>query len=308
MRLGLPCLAFVVLLAACGDVSESAPSGLDEPFHVSYAPVGQTKTIPAQFFRGELLEGTDGPATPLRTTPTRAVFQGEAGHKLSGNSGPTATAAAIRFDDLGTGYWVVPTTVLDVENPGTIKFDAVLDFGRDLPPGPHPLKIVAIDRDGHHGVRAEPLILQFQPSIPAAAAVARLTWDTNADVDLQIVEPDGTQLDRKHPRSQGTDPDGGTLPGTAILDRDSLASCIPDGRRQEMFIWQTLPPAGLYLAKADLFSACGEPGANFVFEFYLNGQLQVSQLGRFLAQDADNGEVQPNGNGPGLALVNFSFP
>ncbi len=298
MRAFALCSAFVVLLAGCGDPSEAAPTGLEEPFRVSFVPSGQSKAVPAQFFRGELLEGTEGPETPQRTTPTRVVFPGEAGHKLSGNSGLKATGVGIRFDDIGSGYWVVPTTVLDVETPGTIKFDAILDFGRDVPPGGHTLKIVAIDGDGHSGKRADPLTLLFQPPLPTAAAVATLGWDNNADVDLQIVLPNGTQVDRKHPATLPLDADGGAIPGTGTLEHDSNANCIPDGRRQEMFIWPTDFPTGTYMAKADLFTACGEPGANFVFNFYLGGELKITQAGRFLAQDADNGS-------PGLAVVNF---
>jgi hypothetical protein len=297
-------LGACALLSACsGDPSESAPSGIEEPIHLTFTPSGG-KPTPAQFFRGELLAGTDGPAILLRGARGRVVFPGEAGLKVSGNVEPTATAVALRLAGLGTGYWIVPTTDLDdIEIPGkkTIQFNAAVDFSRDIPAGAQQLQLVGIDAQGHHGPFPDPLPLNVQPSIPNAAAVAVLSWDTNADLDLQIVMPDGTQLDRKHPRSQGLDPDGGTLPGTAILERDSLASCIPDGRRQEMFIWPSLPGAGTYLAKADLFSACGEPGANFTFDFYLGGQHQISQLGRFIAQDADNGS-------PGLALVNFSFP
>jgi hypothetical protein len=301
-----------VLASACGgDASEPAPSGIEEPIRLTYTPTGG-KATPAQFFRGEMLPGTDGPAVLLRGVKgSRQVFPGEVGLKLSGNVDPTATAVAIRLAGIGTGYWVVPTTDLDdIEIPGkkTIQFNAAVDFSRTIPAGAQQFQFVAIDAAGHRGPFPDPLALSVQPDIPAAAAVALLSWDTNADLDLQIVTPTGLQLDRKHPRSLGLDPDGGLLPGTAVLQRDSLASCIPDGVRREMFVWQTLPAAGLYLAKADLFSACGEPGANFVFEFYLNGQLQVSQPGRFLAQDADNGMPQPNGNGPGLALVNFSFP
>jgi hypothetical protein len=289
-----------LLLAGCGDPSESAPTGLEEPFRASFVPQGESKAVPAQFFRGELVGGADGPATPIRSA-ARVVLAGEAGHKLNGNSDLTATAVAFRFADIGTGFWVVPTTQLDPENVGTIKFGANLDFARDVPPGEHVLNAVSIDAAGHHGPFADPLKLLFQAPLPAGAAVATLSWDTNADVDLQIVHlPEGTQVDRKHPRTTRVDEDGGvTL--LSDLERDSNAGCIPDGRRQENFIWNELPPAGeTYLAKADLFSACGEPGANFIFNFYLGGVLKVSQAGRFLAQDADNGS-------PGLAVVNFDF-
>jgi hypothetical protein len=290
-----------VALAACGgDPSEPAPLAIDEPLRLSYTPSGG-KPTPGQFFRGELLSGTDGPAILLRGARGRAVFPGEAGLRLSGNVEPTASAVAVKLAGLGTGYWVVPTVDIDdVEIPGkrTIQFNALLDFSRDVPVGSQLLQMVAIDAAGRKGPFPDPLPLSIQPTIPGAAAVAMLSWDTNADVDLQIVQPDGTQIDRKHPQSLPPDADGGVQPGTAALERDSNASCIPDGLRQEMFIWQSELPPGQYLAKADLFTTCGEPGANFVFKFYLAGEKKIEQAGRFLAQDADNGS-------PGLAVVNF---
>lgn len=289
-----------LLLAGCGDPSESAPPGLDEPLRASFVPQGQSQPVLAQFFRGELLGGVDGPKTPIRSAP-RVVLSGEAGHKLNGNSDATATAVAFRFADVGSGFWVVPTTQLDPENVGTIKFGASLDFARDIAPGEHLLKVVSIDANGRHGPLADPLKLLFQAPLPAGAAVATLSWDTNADVDLQIVTPGGMQLDRKQPQTTTVDDDGGVVLASD-LERDSNANCIPDGRRQENFIWHELPTGGgMYVAKADLFSACGEPGANFIFRFYVGTELKVSKAGRFLAQDADNGS-------PGLALVNFSFP
>jgi len=229
------------------------------------------------------------------------VFPGQAGLRVSGNAEPTATGVALKLAGLGTGFWVVPTIDLDdTEIPGkrTIQFNALVDLARDVPAGAQQLQLVAIDGAGHRGPFADPIPLSVQPPVPAAAAVATLSWDTNADVDLQIVLPDGTQVDRKHPATLPPDADGGVVPGTGELERDSNANCIADGRRQEQFVWATDFPPGTYLAKADLFTACGEPGANFVFNFYQAGELKKTQAGRFLAQDADNGS-------PGLAVVNF---
>jgi hypothetical protein len=50
-----------------------------------------------------------------------------------------------------------------------------------------------------------------------------------------------------------------------------------------------------------MFSACGEPATNFLFELYVQNELQLSLPGRLIAMDADNGA------GPGLAITNFQF-
>jgi hypothetical protein len=67
-------------------------------------------------------------------------------------------------------------------------------------------------------------------------------------------------------------------------------------------VWADDPTPGLYLAKVDMFSSCGEAATNFLFEVHGGADLKLSVPGRLLAIDADNGQ------GPGLAISNFSFP
>src|SRR4051794_24300034 len=102
----LHCLPTLVLaLAACGDVSESAPSAIDEPLRVSFLS-GKGDVSRAQFFRGELPSGSAGPTVPNIDNLQRAVFQGQQGRKLTGVVDDTASAVAMKFDGIGTGYWV----------------------------------------------------------------------------------------------------------------------------------------------------------------------------------------------------------
>jgi hypothetical protein len=290
-------LTIALALTGCGDPSEYAPSGLVEPFTASYVPVRETKAIAAQFFPGELPGGGDGPATSI-TNRQSAVFPGTAGKRIGGNAGIVATAVAIKLKGLGTGYWVVPTTIPDADLKGTILWDAQLSFSRDVPAGRQALQAIAVDADGHYGAPTE-VPLQVQPLIPPAPVVASLTWDTNADLDLQIVTPDGKTLDAKHPTT-APKVNGMFPPGTGVLDRDSNAACVIDGIRQEDVVWNDYPPAGVYLAKADMFSACGEAAANFAFRLYIDGVATEPVVGRLLSIHADNGS-------PGLAITNFTF-
>lgn len=287
-----------LFVAACGDPSEFAPTAIEEPFVASYVPVRETRAVAAQFFRGELPKGTpDGPTTSI-TNRQSAVFPGTLGKRIGGNSGITATSVAVKFKDLGTGFWVVPTTIPDADLKGTILWDAQLSFSRSLPAGRQTLQVVSSDADGHFGESTEiPLVVQ--PLVPQALIVASLTWDTNADLDLQIMTPDGRTLDPKHP---ATTPkvDGGYPQGTGVLDRDSNAGCVNDGIRQEDVVWNEYPPPGIYLAKVDMFSACGEAVANFAFRMYVQGQPSEPVVGRLLSIHADNG-------GPGLAITNFQI-
>src|SRR5689334_6887700 len=106
--------ALALAMTACGDPSEYAPSGLQEPFTVFYVPVRETKAIAAQFFRGELPQGTEGPDTSI-TNRQSSVVPGTLGKRIGGNAGIAATAVAIKLKGLGSGYWVVPTTIPDAD-------------------------------------------------------------------------------------------------------------------------------------------------------------------------------------------------
>jgi len=204
----------------------------------------------------------------------------------------------LRLADLGTGFWVAPSLLADRAEPNTLQFRVLLDFGRDIPPGQRQLQMSAVDSTGRYGPLRE-IPLYFGATQPSGAAVASLTWDSNADLDLQIVTPTGT-IDAKHV-SAGSFVDGGFAPGSGVLDRDSNASCVPDGKRQEDVVWSDVPTPGLYQVKVDMFSACGEAATHFVFKLYVSNELTINLPGRLLSIDADNGV------GPGLAITNVQF-
>jgi hypothetical protein len=301
-----------LLVAACGGVSEPSPSGLDEPIRVRYSPPDNSPSRAAQFFRGTLPVGQDGPTVPNFLNTQGAAFQGQQGKKMEGVAGDTATAVALKFDGIGSGYWIAPVRTADANTPGTLGWTILIDIARDVPLGRQTLQVVAVDAAHHYGpMNTTPLnILAW---LPSGAAVASLTWDSNADLDLQIITPSGKQVDAKHVSTDAM-VDGGYPPGSGLFDQDSNASCVPDGRRQEDLIWATPPTPGLYLAKVDMFSACGEPVANFKFQVFVNNDAIVTKVGRLLGSDADNGtaadpaaEIGTRAAATPLAITNFSF-
>ncbi len=286
------------IVAACGSTSEPAPSGLGEPLRVRFAPAGSNSVVLAQFFPGPLPIGSDGPTIPNVLNSQSAVVAGELGKALAGTVQDSATGIAFKLADLGTGFWVVPSLLADRAEPNTLQFKVSLDFGRGIPAGQRPLQMSAVDSTGRYGPLRE-VPLYFGAPDPSGAAVATLIWDSNADLDLQIVTPTGT-IDAKHV-SAGSFVDGGFAPGSGVLDRDSNASCVPDGKRQEDVVWSDTPTPGLYQVKVDLFSSCGEAATNFVFKLYVANELTTSLPGRLISIDADNGA------GPGLFVTSFQF-
>ena len=297
-RVALFAFSFSFLAAACGSTSEPAPSGLGEPLRVRFTPVGASGSVFAQFFPGPLPLGTDGPTIPNVLNTQSAVIGGQLGKKLEGTAQDTATGVAFKLGGLGTGFWVAPTLIPDRTEPNTLQFKVVLDFASGIPAGQQDLQMSAVDSAGRYGpLKAVPLY--FGAPQPSGAVVATLLWDNGADLDLRIVTPTGT-IDAKHV-SGGSFVDGGFAPGSGVLDRDSNASCVPDGKRQEDVVWSDTPTPGLYQVNVDMFSACGEAATNFVFNLYVANQLQTSLPGRLISINADNG------SGPGLLITNVQF-
>ena len=77
-----------------------------------------------------------------------------------------------------------------------------------------------------------------------------LRWDTEADLDLHVVIPNGTvrsdddRIWSKPRRPPGQMVDAGAYKSGGILDFDSNANCVIDGRRQENVSWTVAPPSG----------------------------------------------------------------
>ena len=79
-------------------------------------------------------------------------------------------------------------------------------------------------------------------------------------------------------------------------------------------MWAAPPNPGQYLFKVDMFASCGEPVANFVLRVYVGGELKLTQAGRLLGSDADNGVVGDPAADKGtraassaLAVANYTF-
>ena len=57
-----------------------------------------------------------------------------------------------------------------------------------------------------------------------------------------------------------------------ILDVDSNAQCVPDGRHAENVVYKDKPPSGHYTVRVDTFSLCKEVGAHWRVEGFLDGK------------------------------------
>jgi hypothetical protein len=112
---------------------------------------------------------------------------------------------------------------------------------------------------------------------PAGRLVISLSWDTHADLDLHVVDPTGVEIWKRNINSFESPPPGAPpeAPGTphpgGILDFDSNAACVPDGRYAENVVYADKPPSGHYVIRVDTYSLCDAPGAHWRVEGFLDG-------------------------------------
>ncbi|HEX2872747.1 MAG TPA: hypothetical protein VHP33_15905 [Polyangiaceae bacterium] len=269
-------LTSLTLLACSG---EPVTRALEEPIRIP----------DAQFFEGELpglppLTADEINAGVMPKTPfvsginlgNAVIPPRESGRAISGLSSPDTQAVGVRFEELGTGYWLLPTRGADVVNDGALGWSFRASFGGGLPTGLQKLLLAGIDAEGHSGNQvALTLCLSSElpdngnscdPSTAPPALVVSLAWQAAVDLDLRVVTPTGKIVDSKNPTTANEDEDGKidtTLPGVGVIPFDSFARCAPDGRRRESLVFQETPPAGTYLIYANLYDACGQSGVSF---------------------------------------------
>jgi hypothetical protein len=263
----------------------------------------------AQYRPGAMPDG-EGPKVASAFLLTNAVRAGQIKKGLQGALAPGSTAVAVMLGG-DAGYWVLPAGAPDVASPTFPSFRASLSFSRALPGGDYPLLVRAVDEGGRFGpVNTDnDLTVTAFGAPPAGALVITLTWDTEADLDLHVVDPNGVEIfDRninsyeKPPPGQPSDPnayqDGG------ILDFDSNAACVIDGLRQEDVVWAAAPPSGHYVARVDTASLCGEDSAHWRVRALREGNVVAEAYGSSFESDTR----QPHDRGAGVLAIQFDLP
>jgi len=284
-------------LLGCG-TSVDARSGLDQPLIVKDASSGRA----AQFVSGAFPASVASVAPVTNVSIHNLAFSaGTVQKAISGLAGTDSPSVAIALKGMGTGYWVVPTSVPEPAQNFALTWGTSCDFSRTVPAGSYSLLLAASNPKGEFSPAFEQL-LKISSFIPDGHVVASLTWDSAADLDLRLTSPSGKQQSPKHPNTGSpydAGPDAGELmPGSGLLDRDSNASCVQDGYRTENVVWSDAPEPGTYVVNVDMFSSCSTPAASFSFSLYVDGQEVVHKVGRLLDIDADGG-------GAGLFVTEF---
>ncbi|HEX2730082.1 MAG TPA: hypothetical protein VHM70_00700 [Polyangiaceae bacterium] len=282
-------LLTTLLSVSCGD-GQVAAFGPSEAFRVRNA----------QFIEGDF-PGTAPRKEPKKGEPTvtalelknRVVYQGQGGKSLSGRVSTDSRSVGIALEDVGSGYWVIPAGNPD-PTTNELTWSVTADFDLRLESGMTNLWVVAIDEDGHAGARLEQQLCiasrvpdNLNSCVPTQAppqAVISLDWSVNADLDLQVVAPNGKIISPKHPTTNDPDEPGKVADGK--IDRDSNAGCVIDGQRHENLIWNADMPRGRYKIYVNLFDSCRQSAVPFDVSVYTqkatkDGAKLVQKLERY---------------------------
>jgi hypothetical protein len=291
-------LALALLSSAC--------DGTEDPLALGEAIVVHQ----ADFKSGALPAAPpDAPSVEPRVTSFALGFgvlrPGSRNAQLSGRTSASAYSVAVRFRDQGDGYWVRTVGAEDPLIPGELQWQLAFDAAIEIEPGLHELELVALDERGRAGPKVSlPVCIASElpdnlnvcnPTTPPPQYIASLHWNTDSDLDLSTVAPDGTTYGRSK-RS--------LLQGSKVavrLDGDGVSSCLADGRRRESLVFNE-PPSGIWRFYVNLFDACGKASASYTLTLHKRVQNpdgtfalveDLSIHGQFIRAQANGGAASP---------------
>jgi hypothetical protein len=260
----------------------------------------------AQFILGPTPAAQAGPEVATITLPTTTIWPGFPDKSISGALGEGATAAALALSS-DQGYWVVRAGVPDVSAPTLPTFHTSASFSSSLTAGAYTLEVRAVDADNQFGPPARQVLtaLAAAPShVVTGALIVTLTWDTEADVDLHVIDPLGNEIYHGAQNSVDAFLPGNSDASDGMLDQDSNSGCIIDGLREEDVTWAAAPPSGHYLVRVDTASLCGQPSAHWTVQVQLDGASLGAATG--IALDSDT--LGAHDRGAGTLALGFDVP
>jgi hypothetical protein len=258
-------------LEACGGAS--ADPGLSASLQVSGA----------QFAAGAIPGDTGGPRVLSVAASSAEIVLGQGGNPLRGALELSAQAVAIGLAG-DIGHWIVPAAPPSFETPGALSFEVDLAFSATISTDPIEVDVRASDASGRFGPQSSITFRSRPLSAPAGKLVFTLRWDTEADLDIHVIDPSGSEVWARNINSYpkppvGQPPDPAAVAAGGILDFDSNAACTIDGRREENVVYSMAPPMGHFIVRVDAFSMCGQSAARWTVEARHDDQVFASAQG-----------------------------
>ncbi|MEZ5063460.1 MAG: hypothetical protein R3B81_01945 [bacterium] len=170
----------------------------------------------------------------------------------------------------------------------TSSADLLITFPQVLPVSEFELYVAAADDNGNVGSMATNGFEAL--TVGSGDIQVTVAWDTDADVDLHVVDPIGYEIywaDR-------SSPSGGQL------DLDSNAGCFTDGVRNENITWGVgAAPLGTYTVRVDYWSNCSFSQTKYTVLINNGGDISIHH-GTF------TGAGDAGGFGSGVLIDSFT--
>jgi hypothetical protein len=300
-----------LLALAVGCDQATYASGVSDAFQVR----------DATFVLGALPEDAtaEGPSVVYAASVGYVVTQGQGNIQYNGLVSKDSYALLVAAQGVSEGYWIVTLDGPDVTQNNDLLFDFTADFTREMPYGLQTLSFVVTDEAGAPGPRYDSTLCVLpdvssnnlaacDPEVEPQSAVVSLRWDTNVDLDLRVLTPEGKLVSWKAPTTALAE---GTIskedladPTTGELSRDSNGNCDIDGIRLESLIFPGDPPSGEYKLYASLHATCGQPTVHYEASVY---RRVAAEDGTFLVEGEDlaSGVLSPVHADGGASLGTF---
>lgn len=244
------------------------------------------------------LANAGGPSVIEHYTRATWLTPGQRGRILTGTLAAGSVALLLGLEG-DSGHWILPASAPNTWSPDQPTFSAQLGLSRAMMPGEAQLHLVAVDAE----VRAGPATLVPLTVLAATPAegqvVVTLSWDSDSDLDLHVVDPLGNEVWKGDIASTPA-ADGSSSAG--LLDYDSNAGCVLDGRRMESVAWGKAP-AGHYRVLVDAFSLCQASAARWRIDVLVDGVSRLSAQG-ILTASSDRYDKK---RGAGVLALEFDW-
>ncbi|HEX2449961.1 MAG TPA: hypothetical protein VHJ69_02410 [Gemmatimonadales bacterium] len=268
-RAALAVLPVLLMLAACdSDGTDSPVSPTDLPSLTIQDLVSSVEALGVQ-------AAVRGGTAPAPGNGPRITVSGNS-TVVNGGTLSAAVAGAAPFQTLYL-YVASETTGLATAAPGGIdgyyelrlpspRSDAALLLGiaQNIPLRDLDLMFAVADPAGAIGPYAR--LSTTVTTVGTGDVQVTLSWDSDSDVDLHVIDPAGEEIYYAHTRAAS----GGEL------DLDSNAGCSIDGVRNENITWPVgAAPRGTYTVRVDYWSSCGVPSTSYSVRVNAGGNVQI---------------------------------
>ncbi|MFT3925642.1 MAG: hypothetical protein QM778_24085 [Myxococcales bacterium] len=263
----------------------------------------------AQFVPEKMPRSGDGPRVASVHVPHNHILPGVRSERVTGALAANGNALLVGLRG-ETGHWVVVAGVPTLEEPDLPSYEANLSFSRDVEVGETlELELAAVDTQGRVGP-LERVTLQAVAAEDEVQLVVRLRWDSDVDLDLHVITPENREIwagdinSYKAPGPGMPAQDPSAWQSGGVLDFDSNAGCVIDGRREENVSWTSAPVAGEYTVRVASASLCEEASSHYEVQAWLNGRSLERASGIALPSDTREGA----GRGAGSLAFRFRVP